>query len=300
MTIDQYLDENRSTVRTEASRRCYRQKLRQAEAEVGPLLEAAGPDLARFLTNKEWAPQTVRSYKVVLVSFYRWALRTGLLYRDPTVHLDQIRPPARGVRKRHWLSPAQARQLLDPCPGDLLGPRDRVALAVLVLTGLRAAELTRVRWNHVQPSKGVIHVLGKGNKHAEVGIGPQLDVELKIWRDQLAHHGTELGDEAAIVPALHRRFESSPEGRTNALVVTDRPISVVQLRALVRRAGVRIGVERLAPHDLRRTLAGLLENNGVRLDDIQKVLRHSSVATTERYLSSNPSKGAEVLREFTL
>ena len=300
MSIDKYLEENRSTVRTATSRRCYRDKLGRAEREIGPLLEATGPDLARFLTSKDWAPQTVRSYKVVLVSYYRWALRSGQLHRDPTVSLDDIRPPARGVRKQHWLSAAQARHLIETCPDTLVGQRDRAAVATLVLTGLRARELTRVRWGHLETSKAVLHVLGKGDKHAEVGITDQLARELEMWRDLFRRNGASLEGEAPVIPALQNQFQTSPEGRTCVLGVTQRAISVEQLRALVGRAGHRIGIEKLAPHDLRRTLAGLLENEGIRLEDIQKVLRHSSVATTQRYLSTNPSKGAEVLRAFRL
>ena len=68
---------------------------------------------------------------------------------------------------------------------------------------------------------------------------------------------------------------------------------------MISAAGRAIGLDGVAPHDMRRTFAGLLEDSGMDIMDIQKVMRHSSVATTERYLQDNPSKAVDVLRNFS-
>jgi integrase len=44
----------------------------------------------------------------------------------------------------------------------------------------------------------------------------------------------------------------------------------------------------------------MLDARGVPLDQIQKVLRHSSVATTQRYLADNPAKAVDLMQTFTL
>ena len=53
---------------------------------------------------------------------------------------------------------------------------------------------------------------------------------------------------------------------------------------IVKESAKRIGVPKLAPHDLRRTCARLCHTSGGELDQIQFLLGHVSVQTTERYL----------------
>ena len=55
---------------------------------------------------------------------------------------------------------------------------------------------------------------------------------------------------------------------------------------LVMEYARQIGLERLAPHDLRRTCAKLCRKNGGELEQIAFLLGHSSIQTTERYLGS--------------
>jgi site-specific recombinase XerD len=53
---------------------------------------------------------------------------------------------------------------------------------------------------------------------------------------------------------------------------------------VVRTAAAQAGIEKLAPHDLRRTCARLCHLAGGELDQIQFLLGHVSIQTTERYL----------------
>ena len=70
-------------------------------------------------------------------------------------------------------------------------------------------------------------------------------------------------------------------------VVSASPIKdeKVVWRLVMRYAG-DIGLDRLAPHDLRRTCAKLCRKNGGELEQIAFLLGHSSIQTTERYLGS--------------
>ena len=56
---------------------------------------------------------------------------------------------------------------------------------------------------------------------------------------------------------------------------------------IVKESAKRIGVAKLAPHDLRRTCARLCHGSGGELEQIQFLLGHVSVQTTERYLGAN-------------
>lgn len=289
--IERFLQENTARIRTDSSRRHYRIRLRQVQDKLGPLPAIAGQDLAGMLTSSTWSPGTIKTMKTVLTAYYRWAIRAGLVTTDPTVWLDDIKPANVGTRRHTWLEPEQISAVLDACPDNLTGRRDRALLYVGMYTGLRNAEITQLQWVDVDLDRHVLHVLGKGGKHADVGLAQDLVDELAGWRTLCDTH-------KYVVPAVRRRWAGN--GEDVALFLEDRPITPQAVRKVVRRAGHRVGINELRPHDLRRSLAGMLDARDVPLDQIQKVLRHSSVATTQRYLADNPAKAVDLMQTFEL
>src|SRR6185312_4646675 len=69
---------------------------------------------------------------------------------------------------------------------------------------------------------------------------------------------------------------------------------------VVRNCCQRTGLEHIAPHDLRRTCAKLCRTNGGELEQIQFLLGHASVLTTERYLGCEQNLGHPVNDLFDL
>src|SRR5947207_3795971 len=69
---------------------------------------------------------------------------------------------------------------------------------------------------------------------------------------------------------------------------------------VVRSCCRRAGLERIAPHDLRRTCAKLCYDSGGELEQIQFLLGHASVLTTERYLGCKQNLGRPVNDRFSL
>jgi integrase len=67
---------------------------------------------------------------------------------------------------------------------------------------------------------------------------------------------------------------------------------------VVRQCAKRLGLEHIAPHDLRRTCAKLCHSNGGELEQIQFLLGHGSVLTTERYLGSKQNLEEPVNNRF--
>ncbi len=179
----------------------------------------------------------------------------------------------KGRRLGRWLAWEEARTLLQaPNPHSIRGMRDRALLAVLVTCALRRGELSRMNCEHLAMRDGrwvFLDFLGKGNKTRSVAVPLWVKQAIDGWLDTA---GIEKGP-------IFRRVAAS--GRVGEDALTERAVW-----QLVREYAQQVGIGELAPHDLRRTAAKLCRSKGGELEQIQFLLGHESILTTERYLGS--------------
>jgi integrase len=90
---------------------------------------------------------------------------------------------------------------------------------------------------------------------------------------------------AGLFQQVPKAWPYIPRGEPTRLVLGARNLRERCLD-VVRECAKRLGLEHIAPHDLRRTCAKLCHSNGGELEQIQFLLGHASVLTTERYLGS--------------
>ena len=132
--------------------------------------------------------------------------------------------------------------------------------------------MSRMNCEHLTMRDGrwvFLDFLGKGNKTRSVAVPLWVKQEIDGW---LEVAGIEKGP-------IFRRVLAS--GRVGKDALTERAVW-----QLVREYATRIGIGELAPHDLRRTAAKLCRAKGGELEQIQFLLGHESILTTERYLGS--------------
>jgi integrase len=178
---------------------------------------------------------------------------------------------ALGRRIGNWLNVDQAQELLRIIPLDTLrGKRDAAIIGLLLGCGLRRSEVVALRLDQLQSreSHGVIvDLVGKGGRLRTVPIPTWCNDLIDLWL-QSAH------------VTQGKVFQlTSKDGTSQHAEVT---VSVVW--SAVKRYAGKIGMAHLAPHDLRRTCARLCHNAGGELEQIQFLLGHASVQTTERYI----------------
>lgn len=181
-----------------------------------------------------------------------------------------------GQKAHTWLSQLEARRLFAMLGEGLVGQRDRVILALLVGAGLRRSEVVALTFADVllQPvgdrMRTVLDIKGKGKKARVVPVSDDLAAILADWR-------AVVGD-----GRVARSLGMSKE--------IGESLSGVAVHHIVRKRARAIGFDgdrrpELAPHDLRRTYAQLGYEAGVPLPQISKLLGHSTVAVTQRYLN---------------
>src|SRR5216684_5646818 len=165
------------------------------------------------------------------------------------------------ARQCAWQAPDRQR---------LKGKRDRALLALLLACGLRRHEAVALTLDHLQQREdhwAIVDLVGKGGHIRTVPVPDWVRAELDDWLD------AAVIDRGRLFRRVNKVGKAWGEGITEKAVWH-----------IVKESARSIGVEKLAPHDLRRTCARLCHASGGELEQIQFLLGHVSVQTTERYL----------------
>ena len=149
-------------------------------------------------------------------------------------------------------------------------------LALLVGCGLRRGEAVSLTLAHIQPRDGRWVIVDLRGKHGRVRTIP-----VPAW----VKLAVDLWTEAARIAEGHLLRSLNRHSR-----LTGSSLSPQAVFALVRSYGQQLGWK-IQPHDLRRTCAKLCRAAGGELEQIQLLLGHASITTTERYLGSRQDLG---------
>lgn len=211
-------------------------------------------------------PSTANRRLSVLRRYYLWALRQGVISRDPCLSLRAAKQAARFPKT---LSESQVDALLQaPVHQEDRGLRDRAMLEILYATGLRVSELVELAVLDVSLTEGVVRVnAGKGGKDRLVPLG------------QEAMHWIERYLETARPSLLGPR-------RSDALFVTGRGGAMTRQSfwLIVKKYALRADIHApLSPHVLRHAFATHLLNHGADLRVVQMLLGHADISTTQIY-----------------
>ena len=200
------------------------------------------------------------------------AADAGLLSPELAAGIRRVKGVRRiGVRLGNWLTPEQGRRLLDSAaPSTARQLRDYAMLAMLIGCGLRRAELLALHLESIQQREEhwvIADLVGKAGHVRTVPIPTWVKAAVDAWTVAAGiTHGP-------VFRAINKAGRVWGDG-----------MSPKVLWDVVRAAAARAGIDKLAPHDLRRTCARLCHLAGGELDQIQFLLGHVSIQTTERYL----------------
>jgi len=225
-----------------------------------------------FLEQKKLAPSTINVRLAAVRRLAYEASDSGLLRPELAAGIRRVKGTKHlGVRVGNWLTIDQSKALLAESPSDnLRGKRDRAILSLLIGCGLRRAELVGLKMEDLRIREEhwvIADLIGKG-RHIRT-------VPVPVWAKRAVDEWTAAaGMNGGVV---FRRV--SRLGKIWGDRITPKAIWHI-----VKAAATRAGIQDLAPHDLRRTCARLCHLAGGELEQIQFLLGHASVQTTERYL----------------
>ena len=224
------------------------------------------------LEQRHYAPATINLRLAAVRRIAYEAADAGLLSPELAAGIRRVKGVRRiGVRLGNWLTPEQGRRLL--AEADIATPRarrDHAMLAMLIGCGLRRAELLALRLESIQLREDhwvIADLVGKAQHVRTVPIPTWVKNAIDEWTVAAGiTHGV-------LFRAINKAGRVWGDG-----------MSPKVLWDVVRAAAGRANIDKLAPHDLRRTCARLCHLAGGELDQIQFLLGHVSIQTTERYL----------------
>jgi site-specific recombinase XerD len=207
--------------------------------------------------------------------------------RRPYLQLD-LPSPKRPKRLPTVLSPDEVARLIESA-NNLL---DYAMLMTLYATGVRRAELSRLKVEDIDSQRMIVHIRqGKGNRDRDVPLTPKL---LKTLRE----YWQWMKPKTYLFPGMVNNWRA------------DKPLTPKCVWSAVQDAAKRAGItKRVSPHTLRHSWATHLLENGTDLRTIQMLMGHADLRATSVYLHlsrrhlqavANPAEAMSVSRLATV
>jgi site-specific recombinase XerD len=244
----------------------------------GPLLETTEDDIRAYIvdlaTAKAHPPATVNRRLQAIRKFFKHALESGFVQQDPSLGVKLL-PVARTEMAR-GLDPSEIEGLLAAARrgASRLATRDYAIIQLMLQTGIRVGELTRLRRTdvHLGQNSGSLRVRGEGTTTSrEIPLSSSVRTAVDAYLKERAR------------PASDHLF----------LSVKGEPLSARSVQRLVSTYAEAAGLENVSTYTLRQTCGQQLLRDTGDLSLVAKVMGHKRLETAIKYILP----GQEDLRE---
>ncbi len=218
----------------------------------------------RGLSNASF--ENVRS---CISAFFSWMQSEEIIEKDPTQKINPIKVPTE-VKKP--FSDVEIDALRSGCRSL----KERAVVEILLSAGVRVNELCEMKIEDIDMGTMAVHVThGKGGKGRITYMSP-------VGRQHLV------------------QYLSSRKDKMPYLIVNKncKKISTDGIRSILNTVAKRAKVENVHPHRFRRTFATVLASRGMDIQVIQKLLGHSRLDTTLRYVSTSEDQVKEAYKRY--
>jgi integrase/recombinase XerD len=218
------------------------------------------------MREREYSSSTVARKVAAVRAFLHFLVSENVLTEDPSENLDS---PSVTKRLPRPISTEDIEALLaaPDSEGNARGIRDKALLELLYATGMRVTEVVSLEVDDVNLASSTVRCVGKGSKERIIPVYPKAIRALDEY--------LEKGRLALI---------KDPEEK--ALFVNHRGERLTRqgLWLIIKRYVKQVGIgELVTPHTLRHSFATHMLNGGADLRNVQKLLGHANISTTQVY-----------------
>lgn len=216
--------------------------------------------------DREYAAATTARKVAAIRSFFHFLVAEGVIRDDPTATLDSVRV------KKHLPKPLSVEEVdrLLAEPAKLSTPkgiRDRAILELLYATGMRVSELISLRVDDVNLASASVRCWGKGAKERVIPIHAQAVASVRDYLERERAQSVRDADEKT----LFLNMRGQPLTRQGLWLI---------FKEYVEKAGLPPDT---TPHTLRHSFATHMLDRNADLINVQKLLGHTSISTTQIY-----------------
>ena len=227
--------------------------------------------LVQYQQQHNVSDRTLDKFRQVLNGFFDWCLNEEYITKNPCRNIKEIKFE---VEPRRSLTRFQLERVRRTCASK----RDLAIVDVLYSTGCRVTELVNMKFSDVDFNENSIAIVGKGKKHNTVYLNTNAQISLN-------------------------EYINDRKGNSEYLFTSERQpydqLSSRTVERIFKEMGEKLGYK-LTPHILRHTSATLALQNGMEITQVQKMLGHASVNTTQIYAETAQEEVANSHRKYVI
>ena len=217
-----------------------------------------------------------------LRSFYKYLRRQGLVSQDIFKRITTLKTDK---KLPSFVPETRMETLLDDIreesqSGEFVEARNALIISLFYSCGIRLAELQGIHFGDFSADMTTLLVRGKGDKHRQIPLLPELVERVEVYKNRLE----ELGFSTSIDSPLILSKLGKPISRTAIQKVVETKLKEANVQG------------KKSPHILRHTFATHLLNREADMRDIQELMGHSSLKTTQCYTHNSIAQLQEVYK----
>ena len=223
----------------------------------------------RDLSKKKFSPKTIKRKFSSLSSYFNFLLDRRIIKNNPlngvfTPKIPKILPEILTIEEINNIFLAA-----ESSKNEILSLRDRCILEMLYSSGLRVSEVCELKINNIQFDLDLIRFFGKGSKERIIPLTYYARKWLKKY----------LSESRKILSSRSKRSSNYVFLSNNGLSLTRMAIWL-SVKKYVNSAGI---LKKISPHTFRHSFATHLIDGGANLIEVQALLGHADISTTEIY-----------------
>ena len=224
----------------------------------------------RYLSRSKISPSSIKRKFSSLSSYFSYLIDRRIIKRNP---LNGVYTPKLAKKLPTVLTVDEIKKIFkqsENTDNELLGLRDRCIIELLYSCGLRVSELCDLKINNIQFDLNVIRFFGKGNKERII----PLTFYAKEWMERYLYQSRQILLNRKLSEQKYVFLSNNGKRLTRAAIWQS-------IKKYVNAAGI---TKTVSPHTFRHSFATHLLDGGANLVEIQKLLGHSDITTTEIYV----------------
>ena len=227
--------------------------------------------LAEYQMRRGISDRSLDKFRQILNGFFDWCQNEEYITKNPCKTIKEIKWE---TEPRRSLTRMQLEKVRRSCETK----RDLAIVDVLYSTGCRVSELVNMRFTDMDTNKGTIEIIGKGKKHNTVYLNDSAKLSLEEYLKE------RKGDSEYLFISEYRPYNK---------------LSTRSVEAMFRDMSKKLNIK-LTPHILRHTSATLALQSGMPITQVQKMLGHSSVNTTQIYAETSQEDVAVSHKKYVI